>query len=519
MADNITLPGTGLVTATEDRAGLHFQKIIVDNLPMTAFGEISAAEKTPQVQLKFPYGIVHPDIARSLTNKSGSQVTVANGQATLTCSTSANAFCQVVTNDPVRYGPGQGAVFMGTYAFSAGVANSSHVFGAGDDDEGLFFGYNGTSFGILRRSGGSLELKELTVTAAATGSGNLTITLDGTAVTVAVTAGDTIAQVTEKIVNAYADFYNAGRGWEARTDDNVSVQFLSFVAENAAGSFSFSGAATGVTASFSEPIAGAAPTNTWVAQADWNIDTMDGNGPSGITLDPTKGNVYKVQFQYLGYGAITYSIENPTTGKFQDVHVIRYANSATTPTMTNPTLTLSAIIKTETGYSGGALTGKTASMSGFIEGKESNIGVRRSRSGTKTTTTTEGVVLALHNELDFNSKLNKIIAYPDYIGFSNDGSKAVEIILYKNPTRITGAVAHTDVETNVSVMQYSTTGSAITGGTRLMTIQVGAGQSGSRDLKDLNLAIRPGDRWAISARAISGAGGDVTVSTTWVERI
>ncbi len=38
----------------------------------TAFGELNVESKTPQIQIKFPYGIVHPDVAEIYTNKSGS---------------------------------------------------------------------------------------------------------------------------------------------------------------------------------------------------------------------------------------------------------------------------------------------------------------------------------------------------------------------------------------------------------------------------------------------------------------
>lgn len=520
MTDNITLPGTGLVTATEDRDGIHYQKVLIDNMPFTAFGELATAYRTPQTQIKFPYGIINADLARGLTNKSGSSVSATGGQAVITCSSSAQAFSQLLTNTPLRYGPGQGAVAMGTCLFSSGVANSTQIFGAGDDDEGFFFGYNGTSFGVLRRSGGSLEIRELTITAAATSSNNITITVDGTAVVVAVTSGDTISQVAEKIVAAASDFFNAGRGWEVTTTDSVSIQFLSLVAENAAGSFSFSGGSTGVTGSWATLVTGVAPTQTWVTQDNWNVDTMDGNGPSGMTLDQTKGNVYRIQFQYLGYGMITFSIENSTTGTFQTVHQIRYANANTTPSLVNPSLPLSCIIKTETGYSGGSLTLKTASMASFVEGMEDKYqGIRRSMSATKTIGTTENVLLSLRNSLAFNSKYNKVSVYPDHIAYSNDGGKTVEIVLYDLPARVAGGAAHTNVETNVSSISYSSTGTTITGGKRLITIQVGAGQSGVRDLKGLELSIRPGRRWVFSARALSGAGGDVTISSTWIERV
>lgn len=44
--------------------------------------------------------------------------------------------------------------------------------------------------------------------------------------------------------------------------------------------------------------------NTAVAQADWNIDTMDGNGASGITIDTTKAQIFFIDIEWLGVGRV-----------------------------------------------------------------------------------------------------------------------------------------------------------------------------------------------------------------------
>lgn len=46
------------------------------------------------------------------------------------------------------------------------------------------------------------------------------------------------------------------------------------------------------------------PVDTKVAQADWNLDTFDGTGPSGITLDPTKSQILIIDFEWLGVGRV-----------------------------------------------------------------------------------------------------------------------------------------------------------------------------------------------------------------------
>lgn len=492
-------------------------------LTETAFGEVAAESKTPQVQVKFPY-LLHPDIVQSLTNNASSTVTSTGGQATVTCAGAANAFSQIRSKRTLRYGPGQGALMLGTCIFTTGVANSSQVFGAGDDDEGYFWGYNGTSFGVLRRSGGSLEVKSIEITAGATNTGNITITLDGSAVVVAVTAGDTIAEVVEKIVAKHDEFGDAGRGWEVHTDDNVSIEFISFVAEAAAGSFSFADTDTTlVTANaFATEVTGVAPTDTWIALDSGNaqvVDPLDGTGPSGMTIDPTKGNVYCIRFQYLGYGAVDYGVEDPVTGKFVSAVRLRYSNANTSPTLVNPTLHITLIAKTESGYSGGALAMKTASLASFVEGKDSQSYVRRGISGTKSISTTENVVLILHSELDFNNKVNKIASYITLVTASTESSKTTIIRIRREPTSITGAVALTNIEDGVSVMQYSTTGTTITGGKDIQEFTLTSGSPAFLNFDNEELIMLPGERLIFTAEHTGGAAADVTVSASWEERV
>ena len=69
--------------------------------------------------------------------------------------------------------------------------------------------------------------------------------------------------------------------------------------------------------------------DTWYPQTSWNTEKMTAGEINSMTLDPTKGNVYEIQFQYLGFGQIEFSVENSSTGAFDVVHVIRFANTST----------------------------------------------------------------------------------------------------------------------------------------------------------------------------------------------
>lgn len=67
--------------------------------------------------------------------------------------------------------------------------------------------------------------------------------------------------------------------------------------------------------------------DTVINQSAWNVDPLDGSGPSGATLNLSKGNIYQVVFTWYGYGIIEFRVvlPNPTTGAQDVVIVHRYS--------------------------------------------------------------------------------------------------------------------------------------------------------------------------------------------------
>jgi hypothetical protein len=64
---------------------------------------------------------------------------------------------------------------------------------------------------------------------------------------------------------------------------------------------------------------------TKVYQADWELDAMDGFGPSKATLTQGDGNIYRINFSWYGYGAIEWGIiKEDLSGRQTEVIVNRY---------------------------------------------------------------------------------------------------------------------------------------------------------------------------------------------------
>ena len=103
-----------------------------------------------------------------------------------------------------------------------------------------------------------------------------------------------------------------------------------------------------------------------IPQSSWD-DPMDGSGASGMTIDQTKLNVFQIQFQYLGAGAITLWVESNITGQFVKVHTVVYANSNIVPSVYNPNFRHTIFV--DNGGTTSDLILKSGSYAFFIEGK------------------------------------------------------------------------------------------------------------------------------------------------------
>ena len=79
-------------------------------------------------------------------------------------------------------------------------------------------------------------------------------------------------------------------------------------------------------------------TTTRVSQEDWNIDKLDGTGPSGITLNPSKAQILWMDIEWLGVGSVR--IGFVIDGKFIHCHTFHHANIIESTYITSGSLPL-----------------------------------------------------------------------------------------------------------------------------------------------------------------------------------
>jgi len=74
--------------------------------------------------------------------------------------------------------------------------------------------------------------------------------------------------------------------------------------------------------------------NGSAVQSAWNLDPLDGTGPSGVTLDTSKAQIFIVDFEWLGVGRVRMGFN--INGVTHYVHQFLNANNATDVYMRSP---------------------------------------------------------------------------------------------------------------------------------------------------------------------------------------
>jgi hypothetical protein len=99
-------------------------------------------------------------------------------------------------------------------------------------------------------------------------------------------------------------------------------------------------------------------TDTTIARASWNVDTLTGGATSKYTLngtpityDPTKDNLFRIRFGWLGAASVTFEIYSPD-GVWVPFHIYKIANVATSPTINDPNLPITLDIQKSTAGAG-----------------------------------------------------------------------------------------------------------------------------------------------------------------------
>lgn len=492
--------------------------------PASSFGSVSVNQIQAQAQGDFVYGIQDQTFITS--SFVGATVAAVDGMCELSSGTNASGSATVQLRRGLKYRPGQGSMMRATALYDTPSAGNAQFIGAGHAEAGYFIGYFGTAWGILHSQTGQREIRELEITTPVTTNETVTVTLNGESIAIPVTGAASPAQTAYQI--AQADYSQIGGAAGGFLVDVVSSSVFFLSARSTAGATgTYSVAGTTITGTFTQVKAGVAQTNTFIPSSSFNVDRLDGSGPSGMIISPQSGNVFQIDYQYLGFGNANFSIEDPNTGYLTPFHRIKNANARTTPVLKNPNV---SCLATSANIAGGTTskTLKTVSMATFIEGSVIKLDPKYAKSFSfAAVTETNFTPLAL---LKANRVYNGQSCFGEFdilrLAASNTTTatgKTLTVGFFIN-AEIGGEVIYEYVDEQNSVVSYAAltpdgvgknTIDNLSELTPFYEIVLSPGQSNTENLDTLEFLFSVGKPLLI---AIKGGGVDGDVSINWFEQ-
>ncbi len=264
-----------------------------------------------------------------------------------------------------------------------------------------------------------------------------------------------------------------------------------------------------------------------VAQAGWD-DPCDGSDGSNMPeIKFNTGNVFEISYQFLGYGAVNFSIENPETGEFQIVHTLKYANTAIVPFLSNPVLPFSAQITNSATIVNQTLS--LASCALFVEGMLKRTGILNSFTNTKAIELKDGNlnILSIRNNptLIGATKTNRSQVFPKMLSLAvingvANSSATIYLTMNATVTAPTFINLGDDGKVLTSIVATDVAGTVVADGQVLLALSMGVNMRQVIYLTDFenDLFLNPSDVLTISATTTSaGTAANVLVSLMFVE--
>lgn len=201
-------------------------------------------------------------------------------------------------------------------------------------------------------------------------------------------------------------------------------------------------------------------TETRVAQSEWNVDPLDGSGPSDVVLDLTKAQIMFSEYEWLGAGSVRMGFA--IDGNFLIAHQFNHANHIDSTYMTTASLPIRYEIE-NTGATSGPSEMKQICASVLVNGGYQRL--TESWTAARTTTLSVGSDFKPLVSIRMATGRTDSIILPASARILPIAQGNYEWALVRNATLTGGTwVTHTPSTGNV---EYNISATAMTGGTEI----------------------------------------------------
>jgi hypothetical protein len=229
-------------------------------------------------------------------------------------------------------------------------------------------------------------------------------------------------------------------------------------------------------------------TETKIAKANWNVDTLNGLGPSGVTLNIAKAQIFWMDIEWLGLGSVRMGFI--IDGRFIPCHVFHHANLISSTYITTASLPLRYEIENTAGTASNSTLKQVCStviseggyeLRGAQQSVETAIGSPRDL----TTALTYYPVISIRLKASPN-RLDAIVILTalSILAITNNANYNWKVVASGTSTGGTWVSAGAD-----SAVEYNLTGTSFTGGRTLASGFLNGSNQGSNPVDILKEAL------------------------------
>ena len=199
--------------------------------------------------------------------------------------------------------------------------------------------------------------------------------------------------------------------------------------------------------------------NVRVVQNDWNVDKLDGAGPSKIMLDMSTSQIFWTDFEWLGVGSVRAGFV--INGQFIVAHIFHHANSITGTYITTASLPCRYEL-TNTGVTSEASSMKQICSTVISEGGYNMQNLTRSASNPITGKNLSNNILNPMISIRLRSGRTDAIVIPATIDFYGLQATAFKYTIIRKVESLTNA--SWVLQDSAGSVEYDISATALTGG-------------------------------------------------------
>lgn len=250
-----------------------------------------------------------------------------------------------------------------------------------------------------------------------------------------------------------------------------------------------------------------------IPRSNFNLDRLDGSGPSGVNLSVSNGIIYKIQFSWYGYGGIDFLVSTKGIDNVQRLIPCHRHFTSNQTSVINPNLHIRAELKNNTTDSNASLyiAGRQFSILGkYLPNRRINTAYLNVPSPS---TGSFSPILSIRRKADYCGVALKL--------FSADFIAGCDIFVeIRVKTTLSGPTNFVNIPNQIATetaVEEDTSSTGVSGGIVIWAGIIPADKSSLKQVEGIQYDVSEFDIITVCAQSIGISSGSLSLALRWSE--